>query len=183
MRFSKNTGCFYPNSIEYTELPADLINVPKEDFDCAMKRGPGDTLDIINGRVVVIPKPAATIAEVKAVKWDGIKAERDRRQLSGGVKVGQHWFLSTERATSEYNTIISTTRGIPDTTIVRAGWRTMDGAEVDMTPALALQILTAGIAQRCVIDDVAQAHKAAMEVSADPTSYDFSGGWPATFAG
>lgn len=128
---------------------------------------------------------AATTDEISAAFklkiWDAIKAERDRRQLDGGVKVGQHWFLSTERATSEYNTIVNATRAIPDTTIIRAGWRTMDGAEIDMTPSLAIQILTAGIAQRCAIDDAAQSHKAALQASSDPLAYDLSTGWPAIY--
>lgn len=57
----------------------------------------------------------------------------------------------------------------------------MDGAEVDMTPALARKILLAGFEQRCAIDDAALAHKAAMEASADPSAYDFSSGWPKIF--
>lgn len=40
MRFSKLTGCFYPEDIDYTELPGDLINVPQEDFEAAMARLP-----------------------------------------------------------------------------------------------------------------------------------------------
>lgn len=125
--------------------------------------------------------PALGLDVQQALAWGNIKAERDRRQLDGGVKVGLHWFLSNDRATSEYNTIISTTRGLPDGTVVRSGWRTMDGALVDMTPGLALQILTAGIAQRCLIDDAAQSHKIAMEASPDPAAYDFSAGWPVIF--
>lgn len=135
----------------------------------------------VDGFPVLTSPPAPTLGEMKSSKWNEIKSERDRRQLDGGVKVGDHWFLSTERATSEYNTTVITTQGLLGTTVVRAGWRTMDGAEVDMTPMLALQILSAGISQRCAIDDAAQSHKTAMEASADPSSYDFSGGWPVAF--
>lgn len=120
-------------------------------------------------------------APMRERMWNAIKAERDRRQLEGGVKVGANWFLSTDRAASEYNTILNVTAGMPDSTVIRAGWRTMNGALVDMTPALARQILTAGIAHRAAIDDAAQAHKAAMQASADPASYDFSTGWPPVF--
>lgn len=115
--------------------------------------------------------------------WERIKQERDRLRFDGGVKVGAYWFKSTKLATSEYNSIVQISSGIPDTTVLRAGWRTMDGTTVDMTPALAKQILTAGFAQVAAIDDVAQAHMAAVEKVADPAAYDFSTGWPATFPG
>lgn len=119
--------------------------------------------------------------KAQAAIWESIKAERDRRQLEGGVQVSGHWFLSADRATGEYNSLINASQGMSSDTILRAGWRTMDGAQVDMTPALASQILIAGIAQRCAIDDAAIAHKAAMEGSPDPSAYDFSSGWPSVF--
>lgn len=123
------------------------------------------------------------IQKAQAAIWESIKAERDRRQLEGGVEVDGHWYLSTDRATGEYNSLINASQGMSSDTILRAGWRTMDGAQVDMTPVLAGQILIAGIAQRCAIDDAAIAHKVAVEASADPAAYDFSAGWPAIFPG
>jgi hypothetical protein len=62
-------------------------------------------------------------------------------------------------------------------------WKTMDGSFVTMTQALAQQILAAGAASDQAIFAAAEAHKAAMEASEDPASYDYSTGWPATFAG
>lgn len=135
---------------------------------------------LVDGLITVDPVVPPIQAIIEKMSRS-IKSERDRRQLDGGVNVGQHWYLSTERATSEYNTIITTTRGLPDTTIIRAGWRTMDDSEVDMTPALALQILTAGIAHRCAIDDAWKTHKSALEAAVDPAAYNFSGGWPKVF--
>jgi len=127
------------------------------------------------------PVVAPTLDEMKAAKWDAIKSERDRRRFEGGAKVGIHWFLSTATATSEYNSLILISSGYPETTVLRAGWRTMDGAAVDMTPALAKSILASGFAHVAFIDDAAQAHKEAMEAAADPATYDFSGGWPAMY--
>jgi len=155
-----------------------LVEISKENYETV--RG-GGVFHLADGVLTLQPATSSSLQDRKQVKWNEIRLERDRRQLDGGVKVDGHWLLSTERATSEYNTIINTTRSAPDTTIVRAGWRTMNGAEIDMTPALALKILTLGIAQRCSIDDAAQAHKSAMEICADPSAYDFSGGWPKVF--
>lgn len=110
-----------------------------------------------------------------------IKAVRDQKRHWGGVKVGQHWFRSDQVATGEYVALAMLGAGKPATTVLRAGWRTMDGATVDMTPALVNQILAAGFAQIAAIDDVAQAHIASVGATEDPGSYDLGAGWPATY--
>ena len=119
------------------------------------------------------------IEYVRSSVWSAIKARRDKLRFDGGVKVNGHWFKSNQIATDEYNSIISL--GLPDSTVLRANWRTMDNGEVLMTPLLAKQIIQAGFTQAAAIDDAAQAHKAAMEASENPAAYDFSGGWPETF--
>lgn len=121
------------------------------------------------------------IEKIKANKFEEIKSKRDYLRFNGGIKVGDNWFLSTQIAATEYNSIINLE--VSNTTVVRSNWRTMNGALVDMTKSLAKQIIAAGIQQAAAIDDAALAHKAAMEASADPAAYDFSGGWPETFGG
>lgn len=123
-----------------------------------------------------VPSPRAMAL---AIALAAIKTERDRLRFEGGVKVGGHWFLSNQTATTEYNSIINL--GAPDATVIRPNWRTMDGAEVPMSPFLAKQIIVAGFAQAAAIDDAALAHKSAMEASADPASYDFSADWPEVY--
>lgn len=125
----------------------------------------------------------ASMDNVEAEQWIRIKAERDRRRFEGGVKVGAHWFLSTAIATSEYNSLVLISAEMPSAGVLRAAWRTMDGATVDMTPSLVRQILAAGFAQVAAIDDAAMAHKAALAISQDPATYDYSGGWPDIFEG
>jgi hypothetical protein len=121
----------------------------------------------------------------QAERWELIKKYRDNLQLNGGVKVGTNWFLTTERAVGEYTVLAvkSQRSNLPDATILRAGWRTMNGALVDMTPGLIAQILDAGFAQIAAIDTVSQSHKTAMEQSATPETYDYSAGWPVVFTG
>lgn len=137
--------------------------------------------DVGAGETYTESEPVVTATQLKAAKWQEIKVERDRRRFEGGVKVGDHWFLSTAIATSEYNSLILMSAGLPETTVLRADWRTMDGAKVDMRPALAKQILAAGFAQVAAIDDAAQAHRAALEASLDPGAYDHLTGWPMVF--
>lgn len=177
MKYSKTTGCFYPEGVSYSDVPADLIEVSQEDFDSAMARSPGDTLDVLNGRVVVIPKPAPTASEVKVGKWDAIKTERDRRTDNGGYMVGDKWFHSDQKSRSQQLGLVLLGANIP------AGlqWKTMDGSFVTMTQPLAGQVLAAAAASDQAIFTAAETHRQAMEASADPAAYDFSTGWPKFF--
>lgn len=68
MRFSKSTQCFYPSAIQYPNLPADIVDCTQADFNLAMTRGSGETLDFMNGEVVIVPAPSATLSEVQAAK-------------------------------------------------------------------------------------------------------------------
>jgi hypothetical protein len=123
------------------------------------------------------PVPIPTPDEAKASMWEAIKAERDRRTDQGGYKVGTKWFHSDQRSRSQQLGLVLLGANIP------AGlqWKTMDGSFVAMTQTLAGQILAAGAASDQAIFAVAETHKAAMEASADPASYDFSAGWPKSF--
>lgn len=177
--FSATTGGFYAPAIHGENIPDDAVEINDEQHAALLEgQSSGKIVSADASGAPVLTDPAKATAEEM---WTAIKAERDRRQLDGGVQVDGHWFLSTERATGEYNSLINASQGMASDTFLRAGWRTMDGAQVDMTPALASQILMAGIAQRCAIDDAALAHKAAMEASPDPSAYDFSTGWPVIF--
>ncbi len=129
-------------------------------------------------------KDAALAADLAAKKdnvQNAIKAKRDQLRFQGGIKVGGHWFKSDQTATGEYAALALIAGNLPADTVIRANWRTMDGAAVSMTPALVRQILAAGFAQVAMIDDVAQAHLEAVAASGTPCTYDFSTDWPATF--
>ena len=173
MRFAKSTGCFYPKDVDYPELPVDIIDVPQEDFDAAISRNPGDTLDVVDGRVVIIPKPAATLAELQAAAWANIKAERDRRK-AGGVKIGAKWFHSDDGSRIQQMGLVMMGANLP------AGlqWKVMDGSFITMTQTIAAQVFQAVAASDQAVFAAAEAHRVAMEAAADPASYDYSGGWP-----
>lgn len=192
MRFSKTTGCFYPEDIGYAELPNDLIDVPQEDFDAAMARAPSDTIDVINGRVVVVTKPALTSTAIKANKWDAIKAERDRRK-AGGFKVGALWFHSDADSRIQHlglkdkaRDLITAGGAMTDNLTILGQpvrWKTMDGSFATVTAQLAFDIVAAAGDLDARLFAVAETHRTGMEAAADPTAYDFSAGWPETFGG
>lgn len=183
MFYSATEKGFYSTDIHGVNIPSDAVEI-EYSFYRELLQAQSEGRQILSGEdgypyssAVYIP----ALAERRIERWELIKAYRDDLRFNGGVKVGTNWFYSTGQATGEYNTLLLLSAGIPDTTVLRAGWRTMNGALVDMTPALVKQILTAGFAQVAAIDDVSQSHKAAMEQSATPETYDFSAGWPVVY--
>jgi len=138
---------------------------------------PDGCLEISNAEAAAIQKPTAD--QAKTAKWEAIKVERDHRTENGGYKVGTKWFHSDQKSRSQQLGLVLLGANIP----ANLQWKTMDGTFVTMTQALAQQILASGAASDQAIFVAAETHKAAMEASGDPASYDFSGDWPATFAG
>lgn len=116
-------------------------------------------------------------AYLKPRMWCAIKAERDRRTESGGYQAARKWFHSDQKSRSQQLGLVLLGANIP------AGlqWKTMDGSFVTMTQQLAGQVLAAAAASDQAIFAAAEAHRQAMEASADPAAYDFSGGWPKVF--
>jgi hypothetical protein len=62
-------------------------------------------------------------------------------------------------------------------------WKTMDGSFIYLTVKHAEDIFAAVTDLDAAAFAAAETHRVAMEASADPADYDFSVGWPATFAG
>lgn len=118
-------------------------------------------------------QPIPSANQIKAHKWDAIKAERDRRK-AGGVKVGAKWFHSDDGSRIQQMGLVMMGASIP----ANLQWKTMDGSFITMTQTLASQVFQAVAASDQAIFTVAEQHKATMEASADPVSYDYSTGWP-----
>lgn len=136
---------------------------------------PEGSLPISDEEAAAMQKP--TVEQSKARKWDAIKVERDRRTDQGGYKVGTKWFHSDQKSRSQQLGLVLLGASIP----ANLQWKTMDGSFVTMTATLAQQVLAAAAASDQAIFAAAETHKAAMEASADPASYDFSAGWPKSF--
>lgn len=58
----------------------------------------------------------------------------------------------------------------------------MNGTFVTMTQALAMQIFEASAAHDVAVFGIAEQHRTNMEASESPDDYDYSTGWPQTFA-
>lgn len=117
--------------------------------------------------------PEEIHAAALALITQRIKAERDRRKLAG-TPVGAHVFHSDPDSRIQQIGLVMMGAALP------AGimWKTVGGAFVEMTPALAGQIFQATAARDVALFAAAEAHIAAASASPDPLSYDFSAGWP-----
>lgn len=118
------------------------------------------------------PEPKPTASDM----WIKIKSERDRRK-AGGVKVGDKWFHSDDGSRIQQMGLVMIGASIP----ANLQWKTMDGTFITMTQTLASQVFQAVAASDQAIFGVAEAHRVAMEASADPAAYDYLTGWPAIF--
>jgi hypothetical protein len=116
------------------------------------------------------------LALTKLQKWEEIKAERDRRKFNG-VKVGTSWFHSDDSSRIQQIGLMLMGASMP------AGimWKTMTDTFIQMTPALAVGIFQATGAQDMAIFARAEYHRAMMNASPNPSTYDYSTGWPLTF--
>ena len=121
----------------------------------------------------VAPRP---LAELQAQAWASIQVERERRRV-GGVKAGQHWFHSDDASRIQQLGLVMLGANVPP-----IQWKTLQLSGppvfVTMSQQLAGQIFQAVVTWDAQVFAASETHRAAMEASADPSTYDFSGGWP-----
>lgn len=125
-------------------------------------------------------QPTPPTNQIEARAWAAIKAERDRRKAGGvKVKVGgvDKWFHSDDASRIQQMGLVMMGASIP----ANLQWKTLDGSFVTMTQAVAQSVFAAAAASDQAIFGVAEAHRVALQASADPATYDYSTGWPAIF--
>ena len=142
-----------------------------------------------DGSFTAEPRP---VDQVMAPVWERIKARRDQAK-AGGVKVGTKWYHTDTESRIQHLGLLEKARaaraaGGTDATRLQAlgqdiKWKTMDGSFIYLTVKHAEDIFAAVTDLDAAAFAAAETHRVAMEASADPAAYDFSVGWPATFAG
>lgn len=181
MLYSSQTGGFYATEIHGAAVPADCVEITDErhaDLLLGQSQGRRIVADE-HGHPQLQDAPVPPLSTRQESAWERIKTERDRRTQLAGYQVNGHWFHSdTFSRTQQIGLVIMGPNMPPG-----VQWKTMTGEMVTMTPALAGQIFAAAAASDIAIYTAAEAHRAAMLASADPDTYNFSGGWPPTFQG
>jgi hypothetical protein len=192
MFYSKTTGGFYDAVIHGDSIPADAVEISAEEYAYLLEgQSNGQRITAgADGKPVLTDPPKATATQV----WERIKSERDCRK-SGGIKVKvgsvYKWFHSDADSRIQHLGLKDKARDLiagggqmtDKLTILgqTVKWKTMDGSFVEITAQLAFDIVSAAGDLDAQLFATAEAHKAAMEASADPASYDFSAGWPKSF--
>lgn len=186
--YAASTNGFYDSTIHAT-YPPDAIEISIELRDALIQA------QAIGGKIQPgqdgLPTASMpTVAEKRAVQWEAIKAERDRRKAAG-VKVGDNWFHSDDGSRIQWIGLKDQARdvlaagGTTSTVLQRLGrnimWKTMSGAFVPATVGLAFAVVEAVGDLDAAAFGAAEQHRAAMEASADPAAYDLSTGWPLVY--
>lgn len=197
MLFSKTakaaggTGFFFDGD---ASAPEDSIVVAQAKVNEALALPHGSTFDFDqDGELTyTLPTVESVRAAAAAVRWELIKTKRDSLK-AGGVKVGTKWYHSDADSRIQFLGLKDQARdllaaGQPDTTRLQklgqdVRWKTMSGDFIYLTVKHAFDIVAAIGDLDAMAFAAAETHRAAMEASADPAAYDFSVGWPATFAG
>ncbi|UCV02307.1 DUF4376 domain-containing protein [Dechloromonas denitrificans] len=150
-------------------------------------------LRLSDGALLLDPLVPALDATILST-WSRVKAERDRRK-NLGFQCSGHWYHSDVESKTQHLGNKDTARDqiavggqaidplrdpVTNQTIA---WKTMSGQFVPLTCGLAIDIVAAGKSAEFSVFAAAEMHRAQMLASPDPSSYDFSAGWPETFAG
>lgn len=174
-KYAASTGGFYDTAIHGAKIPADAVEITDAQHAALLEgQYSGKIISADASGAPILTDPAKATAEEV---WTQIKAERDRRKENGGYKAGGKWFHSDTFSRSQQLGLVALGASIPADLL----WKTMDGSYVQMTQALAAEVLAAATAQDVATFTAAETHKAAMQVLAIPSDYDFSGGWPTVF--
>ena len=157
--------------------PAWIVNPVFLDEEFAMKIGP-EFWTFPGGNVINTPSQSDYDAMLLGMTQDGmwnlIQAERDRRKLTGGYKVGNYWFHSDDTSRIQQLALVIMGANMPSGIM----WKTMSGAFVPMTPTLAGQIFQAAAASDMTLFAVAEQKKVAMLAAPTPGEYPYMTGWP-----
>lgn len=116
-------------------------------------------------------------AQIKLDVWANIQAIRDTKTAGGILLPSGYWFHTDSASRIQYLALIILGNNMPSTIM----WKTMSGAFVSMTPTLIQQVFAALALSDQVIFSIAEQHRAEMLLAADPTTYDFSTGWPTIY--
>jgi hypothetical protein len=192
-KYAASTGGFYDTAIHGSNVPADAVDITNVEYTALLEgQSAGKIIAADATGAPVLKDPTKANADQV---WELIKAERDRRKENGGCPVGDYWFhadvsskvqhlANKDTARDQINAGGVMTDALLDPSSGKViSWKTMSGVFVPMTCQMAYDVVSSAKAIELAIFAAAEAHRVAMEVSAVPADYDFSVGWPATFAG
>lgn len=188
MAFSPSAQAFYDLSLNYPNLPDDIIEID-DDTHAQLLSAINTGCHILPDLTPSTPKPSAyhiwqdgwvlgvDKAELQAQMWERIKAKR-HDNARGGVfikSVGK-WFHNDDPSRTQY-LALQVLPSLPDNLM----WKTMDNEFVPMTKALLNEIAMTMLVEEQADFANAERHRLAMMQADDPLEYDYSTGWSNTY--
>lgn len=131
-------------------------------------------------------------AEAVAKIWERIKADRDQRK-EAGFKVGSEWVHSDDSSRIQWLGLKDIARdtfaaggsmesALHDSEGGAIVWKMLGGSFVPVTAQLAFDVVAAVTRSDMTIFTVAEQHNARMRAAEDPAAYDYTTGWPLSYA-
>lgn len=164
--------CVDPTTGQYFQFDDDAPSIYWEHLTICPQR-PSEYWNWTNGQWVL------DLPRIQNVKWNAIKAERDRRSQYGGVYVNSHWISSELGSKIAVLCYVAAGDNLP----TGLEHPTMENGSMNVTKQLAQDMLSAILANESSLYVAMNTHKANMLASENPETYVFTTGWPETFSG
>lgn len=177
-RYSKKNHSFYPFGLQYKELPDDIVVIPESEFKRAMTRKPGETFEVVDGLVVIIPAPIPTFEQKVSVKLDDIR-RRSQVARNGGVKVlidnKEIWIFSDDSARLQLMMFLNS--GITTEYPIESH----DNKSLLLNVDIAKELMSKINQHDQAVLIIAEQHRQNMLKSEDPAKYDINTAWPKSY--
>lgn len=131
-----------------------------------------------------------TISEIQLKVIDSIKNKRDQLIVSGGHKIGAHWYhsdqisLIQQLGLSSVAKELSASGASDNTVIVPTPWKTLGGGFVNLTIGIAKQFAQSALTQQSALFNEAKSKieiVGAIESADDLLNFDVNANWPDVF--
>lgn len=187
--FSPSTQAFYDLSLDYIELPDDLIEIDESTYQALFDKL-SEGCHVHNDLSVSTPRPSIhhiwqdndwVLGTDKQILqdevWEAIKQKR-HTACRGGVyiKSVDKWFHTDDASRTQY-LALQVLPTLPENLM----WKTMDNSFVKLDKALLTKLVMTILQEEQADFANAEKHKALMMQADNPLNYDYSTGWSQTY--
>lgn len=174
MKFSQNTGCFYPEWGNYNSIPSDVINVTEEEFNMVLNRQIGEKINVVNGKLEIQPF-LQTLEEKQAI----VKQQIKEKEIQKNERKFIHSDGNTYKISRDLEKLAIRISSLPDSSPLprEGGIEDIDENLVVMNCGQFRALMIAIYAREDANKIARKQHIVAMKQLEDPFLYSFNGGW------
>lgn len=189
MAFSPSVQAFYDLSLNYPNLPDDIIKIDN-DTHARLLSAINAGCHILSDLTPSTPKPSAhhvwqddgwelgvDKSEIQAQAWERIKQKRHEKTRGGVyIKSVGKWFHTDDPSRTQYLALQILPSLPPDLM-----WKTMDNSFVKMDKELLTELAMTILQTEQANFTNAEKHRLAMFQAENPLEYDYLTGWSAIY--